>query len=486
MINYRKHPGEIKTVQPCFKPLSNIELVDITYNKLFINKQPLNFSGSTEKQLIANLINKPELINAPDEIKKGLPLLLDTICKAINEFEKTNKIDFNEGIKAANKLDESLKNDAIKAFEAFLLKTDPECLDRSKNLPSDDSIEGVMMQVQFSKNYKTKTPPEELSKAFNTFYCRKLLNDHTVGLLNHYKNLDALKPFKKEMDTFTKLIDKKILNLGLSPAVKDIVKKAEANLGTRLEIYDSPVLARLIYDRLEYFKSIDRSVADILNVIDFDESYGSGVYSKWCKQNLAESSIKYCTENDLIDKQAIRLNPWDLLKMMNTGEEQKVSSLLTHEHGHLWHNEKIGDELYYNPDKQLAFVNLLEPEEKELFTKYKNLVVEAIPGLEGTFANPGKVVSNFNEIKSELRFKLKFDDKLTDAMVEELTPIIRKFEAVIRLIDELPDAYAKTYAKTSPGELVACAVEWSDRASYSEEFKELLSRFDAPQLLSSN
>ena len=69
---------------------------------------------------------------------------------------------------------------------------------------------------------------------------------------------------------------------------------------------------------LEYFKNIGRSVTDILDVIDFDESYGTGVYRKFCKQNLSESSIKYCTDNDLIDKQHIRLNPWDILKMMNT------------------------------------------------------------------------------------------------------------------------------------------------------------------------
>lgn len=481
--NHRKPFTEAKFESALFKGISNNDLVDITYNKLFITKRHQGFTGSAESNLITNLTNKLNENNAPEAIRKGLPLLVNTLCNAVNEFEQTNELDFSKGIKATNRLEQALHNKDIEMLNSYLLNIDNESLDRARNLPTDEAIEGVMMQIKFSNDYKTKTPPEELSKAFNTFYCRKLLKDNSVGLLNHYKNIDILKPYKKELDDISKQLDKKILYLGLSPKVKEIVDKASTNLGVRLEIYDSERLAKLIYNRLEYFKNIGRTVTDILDVIDFDESYGTGVYSKFCRQNLSDSSIKYCTNNDLIDKQHIRLSPWDILKMMNTGEEEKVSSLLTHEHGHLWHNEKIGDDVFYNLDKQLSFIDILEPEEKNIFNSYKNMAIEVIPGIENTFNNIGTVVSNFTQICNDERFKIIANEKLTDEKLKKLTTIINHYKEVINLIDELPDNYAKKYARSSPGELVACAVEWSDRAHYSKEFTELLAKFNAPELL---
>lgn len=483
--HYRGLLSEAKSSPALLKGLSNNELVDVTYNRLFINKKPVNFTGTDEKQLISNLTMKLEKNNAPVELRKGLPLLATTLYRAVKEFEQANKIDFKEAIKVANQLDKALEDETLHSLNEYLSAIEPECLDRSRNLPSDEAVNGVMMQLEFSKNYKTKTPPEELSNAFNLFYCRKVLKDHTVSLLNRYKNIETLKPYRKEIDAIAKELDKKLLCLGLSPEVKDIVQKAQVNLGTQLKIHDAPLLANLIYQRLEYFKNLGRPVVDILDVNDFDHSYGTGVYSKLCQQNLSASSIKYCSDNDLIDKRHISLNPQDLLKMMNTAEEEKVSSLITHEHGHLWHNEKVGDKVYYNPDMQLKYTHLLTSEEKELFNQYKNIVVGVVPGLESIFSNLATVVNRFDEIHTDLRFKLKFDDKLTDEMVNKLSSVIKKFETACSIIDELPDAYAKKYAKTSPGELVACAVEWSDRASYSKDFIELLAKFDAPSLLPS-
>ena len=461
----------------------SIPLTDTTYNYITIKKNPVFFSSSKDNEHIINLTQKLKEENAPEQIKKGLPELVKVLCETINTFQKQGKINFIEAKKSAEKLDELLKNDKIKSLNDYLLNKSSECLNRIENLPSEETLQGIMMQLEFSKSNKTKTPPEELEKAFNTFYCRKILNDKTVALLNHYKNITELEPYKNELDKISKYLDNKILLSGLSPEVKQLVQKARENLGVRFETYDSFELSQLIYNRLSYFKSIGRSTTDILNIIEFDEIHGMGVCTKFCARNLTDTSVIYCKENNLLDKNYIRLNPWDLIKMLAQKEEEKIRSLLTHEHGHLWHSESLGDDVYYNPLKQFKYTDLLSPEEQNLMKKYEKIVTEAIPGFEHFFKNLDTTIDSFKDVHSETRHIMNFNDKLTDEMVDQLIPVMDKLTAISKTIDELPDAYARKYAKSSPGELVACAVEWSDRTRYSEQFEELLKHFGAPDML---
>jgi len=425
------------------------------YNTYCLSQQPVAFTGKygTFKEVI---INKYLTFRLKKVLRE-----CDLICQNLDKNNSNFKGDILSD-KCKN-----LLNYVAKKTKTMLIHPLIE-IDFSK-------IKILTAEQGINLSSKQKT---ELFKRFNLSKTRKKITNNAIESLEFLKNSKLFESSSNIIQNAINKMSRAIRCVGLAEEVKNIVIKSEDNLGVKLDIPDSPDLAKNIYSCLAQHKIANLALPKEISFNDFvfftthnpalSASYVSGIKPGSPKQ--------------------IYLNPIFLISRQDKNDSSSVIEDLEHELGHFWHNLKIGDRAFHSK-RMNSLDGFLSIEENNFLLDLKNKLSEKVcfvPNLDLT----GRVNEDLSEIIPDLQNMINHrqDLEIEDILTKEN---ISKFNQIIQNLNELTSITSKNfpdcpdevvYALTSPKELIAFAIQKRHRYKYDPAFLEMLKRFGMPDL----
>ena len=437
---------------------------------------------STKESLFHNLKTRLDGPDVPEAVKAGLPQLLEIMFRTIDDFEKNAPHTKENAEAAIGQMYEDFNTPEIAKLNEYMAQKDPSSMEPISFAP-ELSLQDYM-NASGASTFKCSYI-DKIKQSYNLYYTRRLLASQTAEIMNHFKNSEGLKPYKKEISTVVDQILSKIRQVGLSDEVKQIVTDAESKLGIKIDMIDNPKFAKFVCDNLAlYNKKLGLELPKVIEFSNLDwfaeEIQTLAYFTNNCKQNTSKEFEPYLHNNDLINKKCIFFNPFYIEEVVQNNNYEQFYRKLKHELTHLWHHNNIGDERFYGPANQ-TFADVLEPEQKEVFLKFKELAIELDKTNQKLFNNLKRMPKDIKDVCNEQK------ENISDDMRAKLKPVIAQFEAANKLVDEIPipptASKYKEYVRTSPLELVAIATEFNHNVeSYSPEFKKILERLDAPEM----
>ena len=334
----------------------------------------------------------------------------------------------------------------------------------------------------------------ELFKRFDLSRTRKKLSNKTVETLEFLKNSKLFDNFSSDIQSAIDKMGKSIRCFGLSEEVKNIVIKSEDNLGVKLDIPNSPDLAKNIYNWLAQHKKSGHALPKEISFNDFDfftmhnpalsASYASGVKPNDCDEIIS----KYPSVANKYSKKQIYLNPIFLISRQGKNDPSSIIEDLEHELGHFWHNLNIGDEAFHSK-RMNGIDGFLSIKDNNFLLDLKNKLSEKIcfaPSVDLT----GKITEDLSEIIPDLqnmiehRQDLDIEHIITEEIINKFNKIVQKLEKFTSItsknFSDCPDELV--YSLTSPKELVAFSIQKRHDHKYDTEFLEILKRFGMPEI----
>lgn len=428
---------------------------------------------------LTSFINKKQL-----EVKL-INVLREFKC-ILNQIEKNNKIP------------ENLLSENGKSLISYVEKKSGKiCIKKpTKKNYYFDQIEKFLNAQGINLSIDEK---QGLLKRFTLSNNRKLLYNNIIEPLKFFK---YSKIFKTSSIIIQNTIDEaeiKIRCFGLSKDVKNIVIKTKKELGVKLDIPNSFILAKKIYNTLAYNKNLGRALPEEISCNDFDffvthdPKLSANYISGFKSVNYAKIISKYPALAENFKSKRIDFNPIFLYKRQVKNDYKSIFEDLNHELGHFWHNLKIGDKAFHSR-KMNTIDGFLSNRDERFLVHLKNklqkrgLIIGAPSNKQekkciGDFLpSMYDKISNIRNSGSSLKIKIK------DKTIKRLNQIIKKLENVVDItknqFPECPEAVE--YALTSPKELIAFAFQRNNKNRYTQEFINLLEKIGFPKKKTKN
>lgn len=352
-------------------------------------------------------------------------------------------------------------------------------------------IENIIKEKEIALPQHCK---EELSKRFDLSNTRNTLINNIIEPLEFFKHSKIFKNSSKGIQEVIDKIGTSIRIFGLSKDVKEIVIKAESDLGVKLNLPDSSDLAKYIYKNLSVHKKLGYALPKEISFNDFDfftqhnpalsANYISGTKPKEYDEIIA----KYPSLTETFNKKKIDFNPAFLLLRQDKKDYIAIFEDLRHELGHFWHNLKIGDEVFHSKEMN-SIDGFLSSDDISFFVTLKNSLME-----KACFINDlnfeleenqdlSKIIPDLQKIIKN-RDGLNLKNVITDDVIDKFNQIINKLGKITNItLKQFADCPEEAvYALTSPKELVAFSIQKSHNHEYNKDFLNILKKFSAPEV----
>lgn len=332
----------------------------------------------------------------------------------------------------------------------------------------------------------------KLLKRFDVSEIRKRLSNEVVESLEFLKCSKIFNNYSVVIQETIEKMNRAIRCFGLSQEVKSIVVNTEDNLGVKLDIPDSLVLAKNINERLTQHQKAGYTLPDevIFNNFDFFATHNSELSAKYVNNTKPNNFDKAKGSHSTLEntKKQIYFNPVFLFSREERGDYNCILEDLDHELGHFWHNLKIGDDAY-NSKEMNTIDGFLPKEDIGFLLDLKNKLSKKVCFIPNINIH-GEEEENFAEIIPELqnmieyRLDLGVEDIISDEVIARFSRIRQKLNEITAItLKQFPDYPEEvTYALTSPKELIAFSIQKSPYHKYDKEFWDILKKFGMPKI----
>jgi|GEM_PF-7120850 len=440
--------AENNSSQDFFNDFS-IKIRELLKNEKFLKMQDKEKKRVIKTTFISDFFIKFLPKKQENDLNKYLTDMVKKLSTTIDDQPKSKPV-------------ESLKKDFDRykhitdMVKRFLPEGDDQLSSSFKKFLSD------MKFHRFEQEYTVESF-NELKNTFELYEFRNIIKE----ILSNIKMLGDIKHFRhinNDIDVFVRTGYEHINEIGLSPEVTEIVKKAKDELGIEMIVPDSPKIANFFYDQFDHYKKLGLDLPDRVNLMELNYFIR--------KMDRAGSYAPYSRE--------IKLNFMNVCHLIHNGKIDKIADTLRHEMIHFVDNMTIGDYNFNNNDN--ALVQVILSEDEQAF--YNNMLKNLTEYYGKKFLDKNKltaILDNCNfakKIKSKKIYDYSDNDLQTkiDGVIEKVSALKTNLQSYLKSERHV------AIAMNDSAEFKAYVMEKSSTEEIPEELFRVLKKLGMPDM----